>query len=323
MGFVCRFVLAMLIVLGVGAVPIAMAAPPTARIVGQASVGSDRVDLSIDSPAMGKVMTVSVLVPPDRDATRGTLYMLDGASGGDSASDWLTKGKAPEYFRDKNVTVVLPAGGAGSFYTDWKTNDPTLGRPQWETFLTRELPPLIDAAFHGNGRHAVLGLSMGGYSAMALIARHPEVYTGAASLSGCPAVSSTPNQAYVYATVAREGGSASNMWGAPTSGNWPAHDPTTRLGALRGKNLFVAAGSGDAGPYDENRPADPGQTRELTLALGDAIERAVGSCSRDFTDALHAEGVPVVEHYPAIGTHSWPYWVDYARLAWPVLSAGL
>lgn len=323
MGSVGRFVLALVAVLGAGVVPIAVAAPSSARIVGETAIGPDRVDLQVDSPAMGKVMTVSILLPQDRDSDRGTLYMLDGASGGDDASDWLTKGKAPEYFRDKNVTVVLPAGGAGSFYTDWQNNDPTLGRPQWETFLTGELPPLIDNAFHGNGRHAVLGLSMGGYSAMALIARHPEVYTGAASLSGCPAVSNVPNQAYVYATVAREGGSADNMWGAPTSGNWPAHDPTTRLSALRGKNLFVAAGSGDAGQYDANRPADPGQTRELTLALGDVIERAVGSCSRDFTDALHGEGVPVVEHYPAIGTHSWPYWVDYARLAWPVLSAGL
>lgn len=323
MRFFYRLMVVSLAVIAMGVVPTATAAPTSVRIVGQQAVGPDRIDLLIDSPAMGRVMPVSVLLPPDRDATRGALYMLDGASGGDSASDWLTKGKAPEFFRDKNVTVVLPAGGAGSFYTDWQSADSTLGHPQWETFLTTELPPLIDAEFHGNGRHAVLGLSMGGYSAMALIARHPEVYTGAASLSGCPAVSHVPNQAYVYATVAREGGDASNMWGAPTSGGWAAHDPTTRLGALRGKNLFVAAGNGDAGPYDENRPADPGQTRELTVALGDVIERAVGSCSHDFTDALRAEGVPVVSHYPEIGTHSWPYWVDYARLAWPVLSAGL
>ena len=62
---------------------------------------------------------------------------------------WLRKGGAAEFFRDKNVNVVLPLAGPGSFYADWQRDDPKLGRYKWETFLTQELPPLIDEEFDG------------------------------------------------------------------------------------------------------------------------------------------------------------------------------
>ncbi|MAU80924.1 MAG: hypothetical protein CME34_03465 [Gordonia sp.] len=62
-------------------------------------------------------------------------------------SDWLRAGGAEEFFADKDVTVVLPTGAYGTFYTDWERRDPSVGKPTWEIFLTQELPPLIDAGF--------------------------------------------------------------------------------------------------------------------------------------------------------------------------------
>ena len=44
-----------------------------------------------------------------------------------------------------------PIGGACTYYTDWVNDDPVLGRNKWKTFLTEELPPLIDGALGTNG----------------------------------------------------------------------------------------------------------------------------------------------------------------------------
>ncbi|EUA23788.1 esterase family protein [Mycobacterium xenopi 4042] len=41
----------------------------------------------------------------------------------------------------KGISVVAPAGGAYSMYTDWEQD----GSRQWDTFLSRELPDWLAA----------------------------------------------------------------------------------------------------------------------------------------------------------------------------------
>ena len=74
----------------------------------------------------------------------------------------MSKGGIRSFFADKNVNVVVPRDAAGTFYTNWRKHDPKIGKPQWETFLTTELPPLINKQFNGTGRAALIGVSMGG-----------------------------------------------------------------------------------------------------------------------------------------------------------------
>ncbi|MGW6032219.1 alpha/beta hydrolase [Gordonia terrae] len=152
-----------------------------AWVVGSAAVGHQRHDLWIRSPAMGRDVPVTVLHPAHA-RPRGTLYLLDGGGRKTAVSDWIGDARADRYFGDKDVNVVLP-GGQGAFYTNWQNVDATFGRPQWETFLTVELPPLIDGRFHGNGKNAIAGLSMGGQAAFTLATRRPGLYTGVGSIS--------------------------------------------------------------------------------------------------------------------------------------------
>ncbi|MDJ0114615.1 alpha/beta hydrolase-fold protein, partial [Rhodococcus erythropolis] len=76
---------------------------------------------------------------------RPTLYLLNGAGGGEDRATWQRQTDVNEFFADKNVNVVTPLEGAFSYYTDWVNDDPSLGRQKWQTFLTQELPPVIDA----------------------------------------------------------------------------------------------------------------------------------------------------------------------------------
>jgi S-formylglutathione hydrolase FrmB len=294
-----------------------------AKIEKVVKVGPQRDDLTISSPAMGGLVHVTVLLPRDQSSSRGSLYLLDGAGDKSSTvSDWIKKGGATAYFANKNVNVVLPAG-KGAFYTDWQRRDPEIGKPKWETFLTSELPPLIDETYNSNGNNAVAGLSMGGQAAFALATRHPSLYTGVGSMSGCPPVSGPINESYVRATVAKDGGDATNMWGPWGSPGWAEHDPSGRLDALRGKRIYISAGSGVPGPLDQRTVPDPGFTKDQAIAAGGYLEMGAYRCSLEFAVLMRAAGISATEHFRTIGTHSWAYWAEDLKTMWPVLAPAL
>ena len=66
------------------------------------------------------------------------------------------------FFADKNVNVVSALGGAFSWYPNWD-NDRS---KQYQTYMTRELPPVINAQYKINGKNAVGGLSSTGGTAV-------------------------------------------------------------------------------------------------------------------------------------------------------------
>ncbi|UCZ88609.1 alpha/beta hydrolase [Gordonia sp. WA4-43] len=316
----------MCLMVGILSTPaIADAAPKqVARIAKSEKLSALRTDIWVFSPAMNERIKLSVLTPVDGSTPRSTVYMLDGAGAEGEVSDWITKGRAGRFFADKNVNVVLPTGGKGTFYTDWQKKDAALGKPMWETFLTKELPPLIDERFDGNGRNAVIGLSMGGQAAFSLAIRHPEMYTGVASLSGCPPVSGPVNEAYVRTTVGRDGGDATNMWGPFGSAGWRAHDPSLHLDRLRGKNIFIAAGSGAIGPLDLQRQIEPDEgPRDVVTASSSALELGAYRCSLGFAITMRAAGVPYTDGFRLIGTHTWAYWERDLAALWPTIGRGL
>ncbi|MEI4389950.1 alpha/beta hydrolase-fold protein, partial [Streptococcus agalactiae] len=95
------------------------------------------------------------------------LYLLNAVDGGEDGGPWMNRTDVAAFFADKNVTVVLPVGGQSSFYADWM--QPNNGRNyKWETFLTKELPPLLESQWRATDVRGMQGLSMGGTAAMFL-----------------------------------------------------------------------------------------------------------------------------------------------------------
>lgn len=323
-GTAWRAVGAALIVLTLAAAGTAQAAPPRAHIVSVSTESATRSAVWVYSPAMGRNIKVFVLTPRTADGPRPTLYLLDGAGARGNDSDWLRAGGAEEFFADKNVTVVLPTGAYGSFYTDWENRDPSVGKPMWETFLTQELPPLIDARFDSTGDRGIAGVSMGGQAAFTLASRAPGLYRAVGSLSGCPPVSSPDGEAYVRATLSRAGANADNMWGPVGSGGWRDHDPARRLDQLRGKTLFLYAGAGQLGPADIKRDVTPEEgLYQVVLAASSAFEVAAYNCSEQFASRLQAADLPFTDRMQAVGTHHWYYWAKELPNLWQALSPAL
>ncbi|GAC56543.1 putative mycolyltransferase [Gordonia hirsuta DSM 44140 = NBRC 16056] len=89
-----------------------------------------------------------------------------------------------KFFAGKRVNVVLPMGGRFSMMTDWQHRDPILGRNQWQTFYTRELPQAIDATFATSGVNALGGVSMSAGPALDLAIQAPRRFRAVAAYSG-------------------------------------------------------------------------------------------------------------------------------------------
>jgi S-formylglutathione hydrolase FrmB len=137
----------------------------------------------------------------------------------------------------KGISVVAPAGGAFSMYTNWEQD----GSKQWETFLSSELPDWL-AANKGlaPGGHAAVGASQGGYGAMALATFHPDRFGFAGSLSGFLYPSETTTNGAITAGMAQFGGvDTQGMWGAAQLGRWKWHDPYVHASMLAQNNSRI------------------------------------------------------------------------------------
>ncbi|MFF2553356.1 alpha/beta hydrolase [Nocardia sp. NPDC058058] len=293
--------------------------PSHAAIARVANLNDRLLQVSVDSPAMGRTVDVQVLLPAVRDSPRPTLYMLDGRSAAADANNWAVKGGALRFFADKNVNVVFTLGGPASYYTDWLHADPKLGTNRWETFLTRELPPLLDARFGGDGVNGLTGVSMGAEAAMMLAVRHPELYRAVGAHSGCYAMSSDFGQAQARAVVGTFGGDPDNMFGPSDDPQWAAHDVLVHAEALRGKTIYLSSGSGLPGEHDG--PGNPDARQ--SILFGGPLEAGADMCTAQLSDRLGQLGIPAVVDRRITGTHSWPYWADELPRSWPTIALGL
>ncbi len=284
------------------------------------------VELTVFSPAMAAPVSLMVLPRPDPSRPAPVLYLLNGIDGGTAGDAWTDRTDVDRFFADKQVTVVVPVGGAGSYFTDWRADDPVLGRPRWTTFLTRELPPLIDAAFGGTGANAIAGVSMTGTSVFQLAMAAPGLYRAIGSYSGCVRTSDAAGQAMVATIVTAEGGTVTNMWGPPSDPAWAANDPYLHADRLRGTTIYVAAGNGQAGPLDQPHSTgidgDPAKMVDR-LAVGGILEAVSDHCTRSLRDRFHELGVTAIFALRPSGTHSWGYWQQDLHNSWPLFESVL
>nr|WP_245555796.1 alpha/beta hydrolase family protein [Gordonia soli] len=279
------------------------------------------------SESMHKMIPVTVLRPKDTSKPRPTLYLLNGAGGGEDSATWAARTDYEKFFADKNVNVVTPIGGAFSYYTDWQKDDPELGRNKWQTFLTKELPPLIDKEFGTNGRNAIAGISMAGTSVLNLAIAAPKLYRAVGAYSGCARTSDPAGQAYIrLVTGTRGGADVTNMWGPLNGPGWRANDPYINAAKLRGTKIYMTTGNGLPGPNETlNGPQIDGDPATLAnqVALGGLIEAAVDQCTQQMAQRLRQLRIPFKLTSRPNGTHSWGYWQQDLHRTWPQISADL
>jgi diacylglycerol O-acyltransferase / trehalose O-mycolyltransferase len=202
----------------------------------------------------------------------------------------------------------MPDGGKAGFYSDWQSG------PGWETFHTTELPKLLTQQYRASTVAAVAGVSMGGLGALDYAARHPGMFTVAASFSGIVHTRLSNNEAQGYlGLIQSQGEDPLALWGNPDANvdTWKQHNPYDLAPQLKGVRLFISAGNGRPGPLDG------AGTNE------DSIETSIGAENRAFARRVQQLGLDAEIDLYGPGTHNWVYWERSLHRAWPLISEGL
>ncbi|NKX88272.1 alpha/beta hydrolase [Nocardia coubleae] len=317
-----RLLCCLLVLLGCGVV-VSPAASANSSILEVRPLGGRQFEVVVHSAAMNRPITLWMSHPgPGAPA----LYLLNAVDGGESGGPWMRRTDVVDFFADKPVNVIVPIGGRASMYTDWQRDDPVLGRNKWTTFLTSELPPLLDDRFGMTGANGIAGLSMSATSALNLAIAAPSRYRAVGAFSGCTQTANPLAQTLVRSQLATFGANADNMWGGPGDPAWVANDPVLHADRLRGTSVYLSSGNGAPGPHEAlNDPSIAGNVGVLLdrVLVGGTMEAVVGSCSGPLAGRLGQLGIPADVRFRAAGTHAWPYWQDDVHDSWPMFAAAL
>ena len=134
--------------------------------------------------SVGRTLKYNVALPQGYTSSQESypvLYLLHGLMG--NYTQWAQS--APQYTADLDLIVVMPDGG-NSWYINW-SRSASGQKNNWEDYLIQDLIPHVDSQFRtiaARGGRALTGLSMGGYGAVVLGLRHPEVFCSVGSHSG-------------------------------------------------------------------------------------------------------------------------------------------
>jgi putative tributyrin esterase len=139
------------------------------------------------SASLHRDMHYLVLMPEDygnddyNDGRRfPVLYLLHGLYG--DYKNWETRTGIESYANTMSLLIVMPDGD-----DSWYTNSATMPRDKFEDYITQDLISEIDRKYRTireRRARAIAGLSMGGYGAVKLAFKHPDLFAFAASLSG-------------------------------------------------------------------------------------------------------------------------------------------
>lgn len=140
------------------------------------------------SKILNKEVKYTICLPQDYYKTKASypvVYMLHGL--GDDESSWLEYGQIDEVSKRmvKNKEIVpmvyiMPEG-----YTNYYVND-FAGTFLYQDMFVKELVPMIDSMYRtiADASHrATIGYSMGGFGALILPLKHPEMFSVAVPLS--------------------------------------------------------------------------------------------------------------------------------------------
>jgi S-formylglutathione hydrolase FrmB len=149
--------------------------------------------VTIPSAAMGKEFKAAVILPASYAQSHkhySVIYLLHGFGGDPTV--WPGIAPLMQCADSLQLLFVCPDGDNA-----WYFDSPVRKRSLFATSMVHEVIPFIDSAYRtwaqASGR-AVMGLSMGGHGAVTLLAKHPDLFAGACSISGIMDLTEFPSR---------------------------------------------------------------------------------------------------------------------------------
>lgn len=137
-------------------------------------------DVIFHSASLERDIPYRVILPKEVSANKRlpVVYLLHGGGGG--FHDWSNYSDVGR-FAEQGLILVMPEGNS-SYYTN------SSDRPQdrYEDYVIKDLITDVERRFPadaGRNSRAIVGVSMGGYGAIKVALKHPEMFTFAAGIS--------------------------------------------------------------------------------------------------------------------------------------------
>ena len=226
--------------------------------------------LQFRSPALVKACSMNVIVPENQEGPFPVFYLLHGLS--DDHTIWMRRTSIERYVENLPIIVVMPDGGR-SFYCN------AVEGPAYEDHIIQDVIGLTDRTFNTiptrEGR-VIGGLSMGGYGALKLALKFPNLFSSAVSHSGALGITKVKPE---------------NV----------RQDMRVEFPQIFGPNPF----GGKDCLYQLADNIDHNQLPALRIDCG--TEDGLLQSNRDYHDHLTTLNIPhEYEEFP--GAHTWDYW---------------
>jgi S-formylglutathione hydrolase FrmB len=260
------------------ATPVASAAPTAPE--SEAAVAKGRVEReSFKTAALGVDKKYLVYLPAGYEENPSkrypVFYYLHGLTGNET--NWVELGKLDTAADQLGLqAIVVMPDGDDSFYVDALASvdydacmkdgtglfipgkqpkgDTCVRARKYETYITKDLIQHVDATYRTIAKRearAIAGLSMGGFGALMLAMRHPDLFAAAASHSGVDSLiymgpfPYQPGKVELMTDVKQWGGPfvEINRWMRGLFGEdvayWKQYDPTTLVDKLQPGQLAL------------------------------------------------------------------------------------
>ena len=232
-------------------------------------------DVTFRSAALHREMSYRVVMPASiQNGSRlPVVYLLHGGNGG--FRDWTNYSDVAR-FAEHYLILVMPEGDE-SYYTNSREH----AQDRYEDYIVIDLISDVGTRFpaaSGRQNRAIAGISMGGFGAVKLALKHPDLFAFAGGLSSALDVPSRPFSIHRIGQW-RSHASIFGPWGSSTR---------------RENDPFVLA-----------RSADPKKMPYFLLTCGD--KEGLLPTNRSFSKLLQERGFQY-EFHVVSGGHDWNQW---------------
>ena len=143
--------------------------------------------VEFESPAVARTMKYNIVLPRDYESSSErypVLYLLHGLTQNYTA--WGLSNGTPFYAGLYDDLIVVMPDAGNSWYVNWAENEDGQ-QNNWEDHIVQDVITHVDWNFRTIARRegrAIAGLSMGGYGAITIGLRNPEMFISIGSTSG-------------------------------------------------------------------------------------------------------------------------------------------
>jgi len=237
--------------------------------------GVKMIDVTFHSAALNRDMQYRVIVPANISASQKfpVLYLLHGGGGG--FRDWSNYSDVAHY-AERGLILVMPEG-----HSSYYTNSADRPRDRYEDYIVHDLIADVEHKFPVSAvrtSRAIAGVSMGGFGAVVLGLKHPDLFIFSGGLSSALDVPSRP-------------------FSIKRIGQWRDH-----------RAIFGPWGSQsrrDSDPYILARSVDPSHMPYLFLSCGE--QEGLLPANKKFATQLQTHHFRY-EFHTGPGGHDWNQW---------------